>query len=91
MNAYAFRMLIPMLTTPAPQQWPEALRPPEGDGVRPPEPAVVEAGEGAAHRLRELDVLSQQLDESPTFHAPPRGRIVEQAKGPNRAQRRARR
>ena len=105
MNVSTFRLLIPMLNAPTPQQWPEDLRPPEGDDVRLPEPAVVEIGEGAARRLRELvetpeppgvmattaeeaaqalDVLSQQLDELPTFRAP-------QAKGPNRAQRRARR
>ena len=124
-------MLIPMLTIPAPEPTPEALRtvteePPypldmgmEGmrHAIRPSAEhfghvVPVEIGEGFARRLRELveapgppvvmattaeeaaqalDVLSQQLAELPTFHAPPRGRVVAQAQGPNRQQRRARR
>jgi hypothetical protein len=153
MNASTFRLLIPMLNAPTPQQWPEDLRPPEGDDVRLPEPAVVEIGEGAARRLRELvetpepptghnlcggtmqtldplaydgwsdkpcpgcdgcrdaeppvvGVLTEEefvrafearmqqvgeYDDQPTFRAPPRGRVVSQAEGPNRKQRRARR
>lgn len=37
-----------------------------------------------------LDALSQKMEELYTIFTPPRGRVVSQAKGPNRAQRRAR-
>jgi len=58
--------------------------------VEAPEPPVVMATT-AEEAAQALDVLSRQLDELPTFHTPPRGRVISQAKGPNRAQRRARR
>ena len=114
MSIQLLRTLIALQTVPAPDPQPESLEPKppwDADCVRLPEPAVVEIGEGAARRLRELveapespavmvttaeevaqalDVLSRQMDELPTLHAPPRGRIVKQAKGPNRAADRAR-
>jgi len=79
----------------------------EGDRVRLPEPAVVEISEGAARRLRELVEAPEPAPDCvvppeweraayaepwpPTFGAPVRGKVLEQAKGPNRQQRRARR
>jgi hypothetical protein len=55
--------------------------------VEAPEPPVVMA----APVEDPLDALSQKMDELITFHAPVKGRVVSQAKGPNREQRRARR
>ena len=112
MSIQLLRTLIALQTVPAPDPQPESLEPKppwEAARVRLPEPAVVEIGEGAARRLRELveapeppvvmaapvedplDALSQKMDELITFHAPVKGRVVSQAKGPNREQRRARR
>lgn len=73
MNIQLLRALMALQTVPAPDPQPESLQPKppwEGDDVRPPEPVVVEIGEPYA----------------PTFHAPPRGRVVSQATGPNRQQ-----
>lgn len=66
----------------------------------------VEIGEGAARRLRELVEAPEPAPDRvvppgweraayaepwpPAFHAPPRGRVVSQATGPNRAADRAR-
>ena len=58
--------------------------------VEAPEPPVVVATT-AEEAAQALDVLSRQMDELPTFHAPVKGRVVSQATGPNREQRRARR
>jgi len=58
--------------------------------VEAPESPVVMATT-AEEAAQALDVLSRQMDELPTFHAPVRGRIVKQASGPNLPQRRARR
>lgn len=54
--------------------------------VEAPEPPVVVA----APVEDPLDALSQKMEELYTIFTPPRGRVVEQAKGPNRQQRRAR-
>ena len=118
MNIQLLRTLIALQSVPAPDPQPESLEPKppwEAARVRLPEPAVVEIGEGAARRLRELveapepiivddpidireraEALRKAAGEyigepyAPTFHAPPRGRVVSQAKGPNRAADRAR-
>ena len=57
--------------------------------VEASEPPVV-VDTTAEEAAQALDVLSRQMDELPTLHAPPRGRIVKQANGPNRAADRAR-
>ena len=118
MSIQLLRTLIALQTVPAPDPQPESLEPKppwEAARVRLPEPAVVEIGEGAARRLRELveapepiivddpidireraEALRKAAGEyigepyAPTSHAPPRGRGVSQANGPNRAADRAR-
>lgn len=54
--------------------------------VEAPEPPVVMA----APVEDPLDALSQKMEELYTIFTPPRGRVVSQAKGPNRKRRRAR-
>jgi len=44
----------------------------------------------ATTREDPLDALSQKMEELYTIFTPPRGRVVSQAKGPNRKRRRAR-
>ena len=58
--------------------------------VEAPEPPVVMATT-AEEAAQAADVLLGQMDEPFTFGAPVRGRIVKQANGRNREQRRARR
>ena len=75
MNVQLLQALIALQSVPTPDPQPESLEP------KPPwlphaDPPVVDDPIGEPH--------------APNFHAPPRGRIVSQAKGPNRAQRRGR-
>jgi len=58
--------------------------------VEAPEPPVVMATT-AEEAAQAADVLSRQMDEPFTFSAPVKGKVLQQATGPNRAQRRARR
>ena len=110
MNIQLLRTLIALQSVPAPDRQPESLEPKppwEAARVRLPEPAVVEIGEGAAYRLRELVEAPEPAPDRvvppgweraayaepwpPIFHAPVKGKVLQQAKGPNREQRRARR
>ena len=61
--------------------------------VEAPEPIIIDDPIDIRERAEALrKAAGEYIGEpyAPTFHAPPRGRIVSQAKGPNRAQRRGR-
>jgi hypothetical protein len=84
MNVQLLQALIALQSVPTPDPQPESLEPKppwEGDPIDIRE---------CAEALRKA--AGEYIGEAyaPTFHAPPRGRIVAQAKGPNRQQRRRR-
>jgi len=88
MNVQLLRTLIALQSVPAPDPQPESLQPKppwEGDDGRD-DPKPTPPPKWAWDRAAYADPFP-----APNLYAPVKGRVVSQAKGPNRAQRRARR